>query len=205
VCCFRGTAVTDAAATPAHLEDTAAASIGAPGGSDQRRGYRELRAGKGWPVVDSPDREDSCMNTSITTDYRDSWINPRVKISALWASMLFVFVSVDLFSLYRADVRADIEAGKMAAFSIGQGFLLGITAYVAVPSLMLFLSLVLAVRVARMANIVLAIVYVLTIAGSAIGEWNYFMLGSAIEVALLVGIVYCAWTWPKANGDVATK
>ena len=136
--------------------------------------------------------------------YRDSWINPRVKISALWASMLFVFVYVDVFSLYRADVRADIEAGEMSGISIGQGFLLGVTVYVAIPSLMLFLSLVLPVRVARMANIVLAAVYIPTIVGGAIGEWAYFILGSAIEIGLLVGIVYYAWTWPTATDDVAS-
>jgi hypothetical protein len=139
-----------------------------------------------------------------TTDYRDSWINPRFKIAALWASMLFVFVCVDLFSLYREDVRADIEAGTIAVFSIGQGYLLGVTFYVALPSLMLFLSLVLPVNVTRMANIVLAVVYGLTIAGSAVGEWNYFILGSVIEAALLAGIVYYAWTWPKASEVTAT-
>jgi len=142
------------------------------------------------------------MNT--TNGYRDSWINPRVKIAALWASMLFVFVYVDLFSLYRADVRADIEAGEVAAFSIGQGFLLGVTAYVMLPSLMLFLSLVLPVRVTRMANIVIAAVYLPTIVGSAVGEWNYFILGSAVEAALLGGIVYYSWTWPKASDDAAS-
>lgn len=142
------------------------------------------------------------MNTS--TDYLDSWINPRVKIAALWASMLFVFVCVDLFSLYRADVRADIGSGKIAAFSIGQGYLLGATVYVALPSLMLFLSLVLPVKFTRMANVVLAVVYALTIAGSAVGEWTYFVLGSAIEVALLAGIAFYAWTWPKATEDTAT-
>ena len=138
-----------------------------------------------------------------TTDYRDSWISPRLKIAALWASMLFVFGYVDLFSLYRDDVRADIEAGQIAAFSIGQGFLLGVTLYVVLPSLMLFLSLVLPVRVARMTNVVLAAVYIPTIVASAVGEWNYFILGSAVEVALLVGIVYYAWTWPKSNVDAA--
>ncbi len=136
------------------------------------------------------------MNTP--TDYRDSWINPRIKIAALWASMLFVFVYVDLFSLYRADVRADIAAGKISAFSIGQGFLLGVTVYIALPSLMVFLSLVLPVKVTRMANIVLAVLYALTIAGGAVGEWNYYILGSAIEAALLACIAYYAWTWPKA-------
>jgi hypothetical protein len=37
----------------------------------------------------------------------------RVKISALWTSMLFVFAYVDLFSLYRPDFRADLEAGEI--------------------------------------------------------------------------------------------
>ena len=109
---------------------------------------------------------------SATTHYQDYWINPRIKIAALWTSMLFIFVYVDLFSLYRADVRADIEAGKIFAFTIGQGFLLGVTIYVVLPSLMLFLSLVLPVRVTRIANIVAAVLYAVTIAGGAIGESN---------------------------------
>ena len=140
---------------------------------------------------------------STATDYRDSWINPRIKIAALWASTLFVFVYVDLFGLYRADVRADIAAGKISAFTIGQGYLLGVILYVALPSLMVFLSLVLPVKVTRTANIVLAVLYALTIAGSAVGEWNYFILGSAIEVVLLASVVYYAWTWPKAVNDDA--
>ena len=141
------------------------------------------------------------MNT--TTDYRDSWINPRVKIAAAWASMLFVFVYVDLFGLYRADVRADIAAGKISAFTIGQGYLLGVIVYVAVPSLMLFLSLVLPVKVTRMANLVLAVGYAVTIVGSAVGEWAYYIVGSAIEVALLGTIAWYAWTWPKAVSSAA--
>lgn len=139
---------------------------------------------------------------SATTDYQDYWINPRIKIAALWTAMLFVFVYVDLFTLYRSDVRADIEAGKIAAFTIGQGFLLGVTIYVLVPSLMVFLSLVLPVRVTRMVNIVAAVLYAVTVAGSAIGEWNYFILGSVVEAALLAGVVYYAWTWPKVTNPV---
>ena len=138
---------------------------------------------------------------TATTNFRDSWISPRIKIAGLWTSMLFVFVYVDLFSLYRTDVRADLDAGTMAAFSIGQGFLLGITLYVAVPSLMLFLSLVLPVRIVRAANLGLAVVYLVTIVGSAVGEWAYFIVGSALEAALLVGIAYYAWTWPTVSDD----
>lgn len=142
---------------------------------------------------------------SAQTDYQDYWINPRVKIAALWASMLFVFAYVDLFSLYRADIRADIAAGRMSAFTIGQGFMLGVTVYVMVPSLMVFLSLVLPVRVTRMANLILAILYVVTIAGGAVGEWNYYILGSVMEVALLAGVAYVAWTWPKTTDAVTAR
>lgn len=141
---------------------------------------------------------------SATTHYQDYWINPRIKIAALWTSMLFIFVYVDLFSLYRADVRADIEAGKMFVFTIGQGFLLGMTIYILVPSLMVFLSLVLPVKVTPTANIVVAVLFAVTVAGSAIGESNYYyILGSLAEVALLAGVVYYAWTWPKATDAVA--
>jgi hypothetical protein len=136
---------------------------------------------------------------STTTDYQDYRINPRIKIAALWTVMLFVFVCVDLFSLYRSDVRADIEAGKIAAFTIGQGYLLGVMIYVLVPSSMVFLSLVMTPRVTRMANVVLAVIYAVTVAGSAIGEWNYFILGSLAEAVLLAGVVYYAWTWPKTT------
>jgi hypothetical protein len=140
---------------------------------------------------------------AATTHYQDYWINPRIKIAALWTAMLFVFVCVDLFSLYRSDVRADIEAGKIAAFTIGQGYLLGVMIYVLIPSLMVFLSLILPVRLTRIVNIVAAVLYAVTVAGSAIGEWSYFILGSVAEAALLAGVAYYAWTWPKVTDAVA--
>jgi len=119
---------------------------------------------------------------SARTYYQDYWINPRIKIAALWTSMMFVFAYVDLFSMYRADIRADIEAGKLFAFTIGQGFLLGVTIYIVVPSLLLFLSLVLPVRVTRIANMIAAVLYAVTIAGGAIGEWNYYGRHRRVEL-----------------------
>jgi len=123
-------------------------------------------------------------------------VNVRVKISALWTSMLFVFIYVDHYSLFRADIRADIEAGKISGFTIDQSYLLVVTAYVVIPALMVFLSLILRPGVDRIANSALGVIYALTIIAGAIGEWNYYILGSAIEVMLLAGIVYYSWTWP---------
>lgn len=131
------------------------------------------------------------------TKFEISNVNVRIKISALWASMLFVFAYVDLFSLYRPDFRADLEAGEISVFTVNQSFLLGTTVYVVIPSLMVFLSLILRPEVNRIANTALGVMYALTIIAGAIGEWNYYILGSAIEVVQLAAIVYYAWTWPK--------
>ncbi len=76
------------------------------------------------------------------TKFELSNVNVRIKISGLWTSMLFVFAYVDLFSLYRPDFRADVEAGEIGGFTVNQAFLLGTTVYVVIPSLMVFCTLV---------------------------------------------------------------
>jgi len=111
--------------------------------------------------------------------------------------VLFVFAYVDIFSLYRPDVRADLEAGEIGGFTVGEAFLLLVTLYVVIPTMMVFGTLVLRPTIDRIANIALSIIYALTIIVGAIGEWNYYLLGSALEVAALAAIVYYAWTWPK--------
>ena len=113
--------------------------------------------------------------------------------------MLFVFAYVDLFSLYRRDFRADLEAGEIGGLTVNRSFLLGTTVYVLLPSLMVFLALVLRPRVNRIVNIALSIVYTVTIIAGAVGEWGYYVLGSVIEIALLAAIVYYAWTRPRAE------
>jgi hypothetical protein len=141
---------------------------------------------------------DTATPTRIATTQLDpAPVNVRVKISGLWTTMLFVFAYVDLFGFFRPDFRADIEAGVVNGFTVNQTFLLATTAYVLPAALMIVGALVLRPQVNRVTNIAMSIIYAVTILGGAIGEWSYYVLGSAIEVALLAAIAYCAWTWPK--------
>ena len=127
-------------------------------------------------------------------------VDTRLKIAALWIATLFIFAYVDLFSLYRPDVRADLEAGRLSAFDVGQAFLFFTTLYIVLPSLMIYLTLVMPRGINRLLNVALAAVYAVTIVGSAVGEWGYFVLGSAVEVVLLGAVVYHAWTWRETAG-----
>ena len=139
------------------------------------------------------------------TEFELFKVNVRIKISALWTAMLFVFAYVDIFSLYRPDFRANVEAGEIGGFTVDQSFLLVTTIYIVIPSLMVFGALVLRPRVNRIANIALSIVYALSIIAGAIGEWDYYILGSAIEVAALATVAYYAWTWPEPGSTDATS
>jgi len=133
--------------------------------------------------------------------YRDTKIDVKLVLSALWITMLIVFAYVDIFGFFRADVLHAALDGKVAVLglTVDQMFLVFTTVYILIPTLMVFLSLVLRPRVNRIANIALSIIYALTIIGGAIGEWNYYILGSAVEVVLLVAIVRTAWTWPRTQ------
>ena len=132
--------------------------------------------------------------------YEDAKIDVRVVLSALWIAMLIVFAYGDIFGLFRADVLRAALDGKMAAtgLAVDQMFLVFTDVYVLIPTLMVVLSLVLRSRVNRVVNIIVALVYTVSIIASCIGEtWVYYLLGSAVEVVLLVAIVRIAWTWPR--------
>jgi hypothetical protein len=78
---------------------------------------------------------------------------------------------------------------------------LGASIYIAVASLMVFLSLALRPRVTRWTNIVLPVLFIVSIVVSVIGEtWAYFIFLSISEIGLLLLIIWYAWRWPSQNG-----
>lgn len=128
----------------------------------------------------------------------DIKINVKLKISALWVAMLFVFAYVDIFAFYRPGIIEGIMAGKVATFQINQLFLFLTTLYILIPSIMVFLSLVLKPKINRQTNIIVGILYIVSILLSLIGEmWAFYVFGSIVESLLLSMIVWYAWKWPK--------
>jgi hypothetical protein len=144
--------------------------------------------------------EDAVMRQGASTTLTDTKVDVKVTLSGLWITMLFVFAYVDIFMFFRADVIQGVLAGRVSGpgFEIGQTFLALTTLYIVIPSLMIAVSLLAPAGPNRIANIVVSLVYALTVVLSVIGEtWIYYMLGSAVEVLLLLAIAWIAWTWPK--------
>ena len=140
------------------------------------------------------------MSTSSSGILEDVRIGVRLKISALWIAMLFLFAYGDIFGFFRTGLIEEVIEGEVSGVEITQVFLFGVSVSIAIASAMVFLSLVLRTRLNRRINIVLPILIV-SIAISSIGEtWAYDYFMSAAESALLALIVWYAWTWPTREG-----
>lgn len=139
------------------------------------------------------------MTQESLTNQSASPVDIRIRLAGLWATTMLIFAYVDLFSLFRPDFRAALDQGKVFVFDVGEPFLLGATIYVIIPSLMIYLSLVMPRRLNRIVNISLAALYAVTIVGGAIGEWSYYILGSAVEAVLLLVVIRHSWSWRVAR------
>ena len=127
----------------------------------------------------------------------DLRIDVRVKIAALWAATLFLFAYGDIFGFFRPGEIQGVMAGTVSGIKISQTFLLATSAFIAIPSAMVFLTLVLKPAINRWTNVVLGGLYAASVVLLTIGEtWAYYYFLSAAETILLLVIVWYAWRWP---------
>ena len=125
-------------------------------------------------------------------------INVKLRLAALWAALMFIYLYVDLFALYKPGVIEGIIAGRVWELEITQGWALGALALMAIPSVMVFLSLALPAQANRWTNLIAGGLYVIVGIGNVIGEtWAFYILGSVIEFVLLAPILWYAWRWPR--------
>jgi hypothetical protein len=111
--------------------------------------------------------------------------------------MLFLFAYGDIFGFLKPGRIEEVTAGEVSGIKITQVFLFGVSVYIAIASVMIFLSLVLRPSTNRRTNVVLPVLYIVSIVVSVIGESAYYVFLSVVESALLVLIIWYAWTWPR--------
>ncbi|MEU7592595.1 DUF6326 family protein [Streptomyces sp. NPDC039022] len=138
-----------------------------------------------------------------TTTLDDQRIPVRAKLAAAWTGVMFLYAYVDVLAFFKPGVVDGILVGDIWEFDISQTLLTAFLALVAIPILMVVLSMTLPARANRITNLIVASVQVPFAAFNAVGEsWTYFYgLGVALEVIILALILRYAWTWPRTVGD----
>ncbi len=135
------------------------------------------------------------------TALEDRQIPVQAKLAAAWTSFMFLYIYVDYLHLYKPGVIDDILAGVVWEFNISQTFVTVALTSVAIPILMVMLSMTLPARANRTINLVVASLYVpYSIFNLVGGSWMYFYgLGVVLEVIVLAVILRFAWTWPRTS------
>jgi len=125
----------------------------------------------------------------------------QLKLSALWASLMFCYIYGDYFGLYVPGKLAAVGEGRMAFGELTPVSLALVAVMMAVPALMVALSVLLPAAWSRGLNLGLGVAYaaimLLTMSGGA--PLFYLVLG-AVEVLLSAAIVVYAWRWPRVGG-----
>lgn len=120
----------------------------------------------------------------------------RLKIASLWTSTMFCYVYGDYFGLYVKGKLADMEIGSMGPLGAASpGVLIGVSLMMAIPALMISLSLLLPRTLCRWLNILLGIVYAVLVAMTLPGAEPFYILFTLIEMALTIGIAVLAFRW----------
>src|SRR3712207_4924212 len=108
-------------------------------------------------------------------DLEDIKVHVKLKLAAAWTSFMFLYIYVDYFHLYKPGVVDDILVGVVFKFDISQTVLTIFLTLIAIPILMVMLSMTLPARVNRAANLVVASLYIPVSMFNAVGEsWTYF-------------------------------
>ncbi len=133
----------------------------------------------------------------MTNNLVDLQINIKIKLAALWVTLLLIYLYADLFGFYIPGHIDDLRAGELAGFQITQELLLGFMILMTIPSLMVFLSLTVKPNVNRWVNIIVGILQIIFVLTGILSPNIFFIFASCVEIILLLLIIRYAWTWPS--------
>ena len=136
------------------------------------------------------------MNSS-SGPLEDIQVPVKLKLAALWTSVMFLYIYADYFGLFVPGALQSMLDGRMGPLGpTTQGVLIGTSVMLAIPSLMIFLSVALKPGLNRWLNIIMGVVYTLIIC-ITMWSWYFYIIYGVLEISLTGLVVWYAWRWPR--------
>ena len=132
----------------------------------------------------------------------DIEVNPKIKLAALWTSVMFCYIYADYFGLFAPGLLWKMNQGLIPPLGPAtDSVLIAVSLMMAIPALMIFLSVALRAQVNRVLNMIFGAVYTAIIGFTMWGGPRHFVVYGFIEIALTLLVVYYAWSWPRRAGS----
>jgi hypothetical protein len=135
-----------------------------------------------------------------TIGLSDTKLDIKIKLSALWISLMFLFVYADLKAIYQTGIVEAIIKGEIIGMKINDMFLLCSAILMSIPAIMLVLSIFLKPKLNRVFNIIFSLLFVIVNTGTyfAPGKvWWYYIYFTSLEYLICIFIIWFSWRWPK--------
>jgi hypothetical protein len=133
-------------------------------------------------------------------------VDVKTKLAALWTAVMFLYAYNDIMHfVLQTGSQEQILSGQLGGMQLTPAFLFGAAVLMAIPSLMIFLSVALNAKVNRWVNIIFGSLYTLvTVATwlmpSDTPTWAYYYFNNILEVVLTLLVVWHAVKWPRMEG-----
>ena len=139
------------------------------------------------------------VTSKNTTDLGDVKINVEIKLSALWVTLMLFYIYADILGFYTPGLIEKIVSGELGGIQITAGFFFVMPIWMAIPNVMVFLSLTLKAITNRWVNIIAGLVSIVVLGATFfVGEFSArYMFQSIMEGVVLALIIWHAWKWPK--------
>lgn len=129
----------------------------------------------------------------------DFSVNVKIKLAVLWAAVMCCYIYGDYFSLYVPNkINGFISGDNLINSPIK---LLAASLLMAIPSLMICLSVILKPNLNKWLNIVFGIFYtaimVLIAVSTLSAWWSFYVFLAVVEIIITSLIIYYACKWPK--------
>ena len=138
------------------------------------------------------------MSTKILDDVK---VNVRIKLSALWVTVMLCYIYGDFFSFFVPGHIETLNEGNMGIGPTTPFKLLMVSILMTIPAIMVFLSVALKPAISRWINIIFGSIYtvimIATILTTIDPWWIFYIFLGIIEMVITSLIVWYAWTWPK--------
>ena len=126
-------------------------------------------------------------------------INVKIKLALFWVALMFFYIYNDLLSMFKPGTVEELFGGSLEGIVFTQEMLFGAALLMALPSIMIFLSLTLKAKLNRMVNIIVGIFHMVVLVGTLLvpGDlWVFYATYMVFEAVFIILIVWHAWKWP---------
>lgn len=137
------------------------------------------------------------MNNSV--HFEETPVNIKIILAGLWTSVTLCYLYGDYFELYIPGKAKGLVEGTNLLDNPVKLFMAAVV--LALPAVMVFLSLMLKAKINRILNIILGIFFtaiMLLIAATSLTAWRTFYVFLALlESFITILIVWKAWKWKR--------